>query len=52
MSWSTSEASCDDQTEDGEVQGVISLFICVYIAATAKGLKPDASWLRQNPEFR
>ncbi len=47
------QAGCEDQTEDGEVlQGVISQFVCVYNAATAKGLKPDASWLQQNPEFR
>ncbi len=46
-------ASCEDQTEDGEVlQSVISQFVCVYNAAKAKGLKPDAGWLRQNPEFR
>ncbi len=47
------QAECDDQTEDGEVlQGVISQFVCVYNAAAGKGMKPDASWLQQNPDFR
>lgn len=47
------QAACEDRTHDGEVlQSVISGFVCVYNAAVAKGLKPDASWLQQNPEFR
>jgi hypothetical protein len=47
------QASCEDQTQDGEVlQNVISVFVCAYNAALAKGLKPDASWLQQNPDFR
>jgi hypothetical protein len=46
-------AVCEDQTEDGEVlQGVISQFVCVYNAATAKGIKPNASWLQKNPDFQ
>ena len=44
-------AVCEDQTEDGEaLQNVISEFVCAYNAAIAKGLKPDASWLQQNPD--
>jgi hypothetical protein len=47
------QAICEDQTQDGEVlQSVISGFVCVYNAAVVKGLKPDSSWLQQNPEFR
>ena len=47
------QAICEDQTQDGEVlQSVIGGFVCVYNAAVAKGLKPDPSWLQQNPEFR
>ena len=46
------QAACEDQTQDGEVlQSVISGFVCVYNAAVAQGLKPDPSWLKQNPEF-
>ena len=46
------KTSCEDQTEDGEaLQKVVSEFICIYHAAVAKGLKPDASWLQRNPEF-
>jgi hypothetical protein len=47
------QASGADQTQDGEaLQSVISEFVSVYNAAIAKGIKPDASWLKQNPEFR
>jgi hypothetical protein len=46
------QPDCEDQTQDGEVlQNVICRFVSVYNAALAKGLKPDASWLQQNPEF-
>jgi hypothetical protein len=46
------QAACEDQTREGEVlQSVISQFVCAYNAALAKGLKPDPSWLRENPEF-
>ncbi len=38
---------------DAQAQaGAISQFVCAYNAATAKGMKPEASWLKQNPEFR
>lgn len=47
------KAACEDSTRDGEVlQQVVSEFVCVYNAAIAKGLRPDASWLQANPEFR
>ncbi len=47
------QAVCEDQTQDGEaLQNAISEFVCVYNAAVAKGLKPDPSWLQQDPEFR
>lgn len=43
----------EEQTEEGEVlQNVICQFVHAYNAAIAKGLKPDSSWLQQNPEFR
>ncbi len=46
------QAACEDQTEDGEaLQSVVSGLVCVYNAAIAKGLKPEASWLQSNPEF-
>jgi hypothetical protein len=46
------QANCEDQTQDGEVlQSVVSEFVCNYNAAIAKGLKPEASWLQQNPGF-
>ena len=46
------QASCDDQTQDGEVlQSVVSEFVCIYNAAIAKGLKPETNWLQQNPGF-
>ena len=42
-----------EQTEEGEaLQNVISKFVGAYHAALAKGLKPDASWLQENPAFR
>jgi hypothetical protein len=47
------QAVSEDQTEDGEaLQNVICQFVHAYNAALAKGLKPDSSWLQQNPEFR
>ena len=46
-------ANCEDQVHEGEaLQIVISELVRVYNAAIAKGLKPEASWLQQNPEFR
>lgn len=47
------QAGCENLTHDGEVlQNVVSEFVCIYNAATAKGLQPDSAWLRENPEFR
>jgi hypothetical protein len=46
------QASDEDQTEEGEaLQNVICQFVVPYNAAIAKGLKPDPSWLQQDPEF-
>ncbi len=46
------QAICEDQTQDGEVlQNVVSEFVCVYNAAIAKGLKPEAGWLQATPDF-
>jgi hypothetical protein len=46
------QASCEDQTQDGEVlQSVVNEFVCIYNAAIAKGLKPETNWLQQNPGF-
>ena len=46
------QANCEDQIKEGEaLQIVINQFVCVYNAAIAQGLRPEASWLRQNPEF-
>lgn len=47
------QANCEDQVHEGDaLQIVISELVRVYNAAIAKGLKPEASWLQQNPEFR
>jgi hypothetical protein len=47
------QAGDEEQTEEGEaLQNVISQFVGAYHAALAKGLKPDASWLQQNSEYR
>ena len=47
------QASGEDQTQEGEaLQNVVCAFVHAYNGAIAKGLKPDSSWLRQNPEFR
>ena len=46
------KAECEDQTHEGEVlQSVINELVCAYNGAVAQGLKPDASWLKQNPAF-
>lgn len=47
------QASPEDQTQEGEaLQNVVSAFVQACHAAVAKNLKPDPSWLKQNPEFR
>jgi hypothetical protein len=46
------KASAEEQTEEGEaLQEVICQFVHAYNAAIAKGLKPDPSWLQQDPKF-
>jgi hypothetical protein len=43
---------CPDESQVGEVvQCVVSGFVRVYNAAIAKGLTPDAAWLKTNPDF-
>jgi hypothetical protein len=45
-------AACEEDAEDGEVlQSVVGKFTCAYNAAVEKGMKPDSSWLKPNPEF-
>ena len=49
---SARQVACEDQEQEGEVlQVVINEFVCVYNAAIAQGLKPEASWLTPNPAF-
>ena len=44
---------CEDNSREGEVlQAAVSELICVYNAARAQGLTPDASWLKPNPDFK
>jgi hypothetical protein len=44
---------CDDDSSEGDVlHAAVNDLICVYNAARAKGLKPDASWLKPNPNFQ
>jgi hypothetical protein len=46
------QVGADEQTEEGEaLQEVICQFVHAYNAAIAKGLKPDTSWLQQDPKF-
>jgi hypothetical protein len=43
---------CDDDSSEGEVlHSAVNELICVYNAARARGLKPDLSWLKPNPDF-
>jgi len=45
-------AACDDEGHEGEVlHTAMDELLSVYNAARAKGLKPDASWLKPNPNF-
>ena len=45
-------AKCEDDSREGEVLHVaVDELLCVYNAARAQGLKPDASWLKPNPNF-
>jgi hypothetical protein len=45
-------AACGDEGHEGEVlHTAVDGLLSVYNAARAKGLKPDASWLRPNADF-
>jgi hypothetical protein len=45
-------AECGDDSKEGEVlHAAVDELVCVYNAARAQGLKPDASWLKPNPNF-
>ena len=45
-------AKCEDDSQEGEVlHAAVDELIRVYNAARAKGLKPDASWLKPNADF-
>jgi hypothetical protein len=44
---------CENLSSEGEVlHAAVNDLIAVYNAARAKGLKPEVSWLRPNPDFR
>jgi hypothetical protein len=45
-------ATADDEGHEGEVlHAAVDQLLSIYNAARAKGLKPDASWLKPNPDF-
>ena len=45
-------AACEDDSKEGEVlHAAVDELVCVYNAARSKGLRPDASWLKPNPDF-
>ena len=45
--------SFDEDCSEGEaLREAVNHLVNVYNAARAKGLKPDASWLKPNPDFR
>ena len=44
--------TADDEGHEGEVlHAAVDQLLSIYNAARAKGLKPDASWLKPNPHF-
>jgi hypothetical protein len=46
-------SDCNDCSSQGEVlHAAVDDLIVPYNAARAKGLKPDASWLKPNPDFK
>ena len=46
-------ATADDEGHEGEVlHAAVDESLSVYNAARAKGLKPDALWLKPNANFR
>jgi hypothetical protein len=42
----------EDCSEGEALREVVNELVSVYNAARAKGLKPDSSWLKPNPEFK
>jgi len=43
---------CSDDCGEGEILHVaVNDLIAVYNSARAKGIKPDLSWLKPNPQF-
>ena len=48
-----SPTDCENPSSEGEVlHAAVNELIAMYNAARAKGLKPEASWLKPNPDFR
>ncbi len=44
---------CDDDSSEGDVlHAAVNELVCLYNAARAQGLKPDASWLKPNADFK
>jgi hypothetical protein len=42
----------EDDSGEGEVlHAAVDELLCVYNAACTQGLKPEASWLKPNPDF-
>ena len=43
----------DEESSEGEaLQAAVCDLVSVYNEARAKGLKPDGSWLKPNPDFK
>lgn len=43
----------DEESSEGEaLQAAVCDLVSVYNAARTKGLQPDASWLKPNPDFK
>jgi hypothetical protein len=50
---STKTHEYDEESLEGDaLQAAVCDLVSVYTAARAQGLKPDASWLKANPDFR
>ena len=50
---STKTLDYDEESSEGDaLQAAVCDLVSIYNAARAKGLKPDASWLKPNPDFR
>lgn len=49
----TPASDCENCSSEGEVlHAAVNDLIAAYNAARAKGLKPDASWLKPNADFK